>query len=76
MQIEDIEEEEIDDVMDMGVLESADNANDTTSEQPSATGSEDYALNNNEDSAMDEQSTDSDEPIGKASFHYFEFDFY
>ena len=51
MQIEDIEEEEIDDVIE--VLESADNANDTTSEQPSATGSEDYALNNNEDSAMD-----------------------
>ena len=67
MQIEDIEEEEIDDVMDMEVLESAGNANDTTSEQHSVTGSEDYALNNNEDSAMDEQSTDSDEPIGYAS---------
>ena len=61
MQIEDIEEDEIDDVIE--VLESADNANDTTS----ATGSEDYALNNNEDSAMDEQSTDSDEPISYAS---------
>ena len=65
MQIEDIEEEEIDDVIE--VLESADNANDTISEQPSATGSEDYALNNNEDSAMDEQSTDSNESIGQAS---------
>ena len=26
-----------------------------------------FALNNNEDSAMDEQSTDSDEPISYAS---------
>ena len=65
MQIEDIEEEEIDEVIE--VYESADNANDTASDQPRATGSEDDTPNNNEDSAMDEQSTDSDEPIGYAS---------